>query len=126
MAADLSGRNADFRPTSIALSILVIGHLGLLVSFPGGLSWQGLLAVETSALVVLAGAELLSGLSALAVVRLAIVYTTLVASTWLTLSSTDSLFTASLVLLTGVGLVAYGLHRYELVFLGLVEAPDEQ
>jgi len=55
----------------------------------------------------------------------ALIYTVLVAGTWLVQSSTDSLVAAPLALLIGVALAAYGLYRYELVSLGLVEVPDE-
>lgn len=125
MATETTEPTTDFRPMAIALGILVVGHLGLLVVVPPDPSWQALLAVEAGALVVLAGAELLSGLSVLAVARVALIYTILVASTWLVQSSTDSLVVAPLALLIGVALAAYGLYRYELVSLGLVEVPDE-
>jgi hypothetical protein len=126
MATETAALDEQFRPTALAVGVLVVGHLGLLVAVPSGPTLPTLVAIEAGALVVLAGAELLAGMTAVVALRLGVVYTALTAATWAVTGATDSLAVAVLLLAAGVGFVAYALHRYELVSLGLVEDGDEQ
>jgi len=126
MAVEATRQSRTVRLTATAIGAILVGHLGLLVVFPSGPDLLTLLAVEAGGLAVLAAAELLVGMPEKFLIVLGTIYTLLLVATGILLSATDSVIVASLVLVAASVLAAYGIHRYELVALGLVEAPDEQ
>jgi hypothetical protein len=105
-----------------AVALIAFVHLSLLVAAPVGLDLTPFVALETALLVLLFGLELRSGASITDAVPLAAAFVGFLTATWGLIFFIDSLAVVS-ILLGGMSLLlVYGLHRYELVLLGLVNA----
>lgn len=102
--------------------VLALGHLGLAVLFPDGPTLQALALVESGFLLVLGGPFLRRGADLRVAVAPFVAAAVLFGAVAAGLRWLDSTAAAALVLAIVAGLLAYGLHRYELVRLGLVEA----
>ncbi|MDR9382614.1 MAG: hypothetical protein RI560_13220 [Natronomonas sp.] len=120
-ASGLTDRTHEWAAVG-AVAAIVFVHLGLLIAAPGGLDLTSLVVLEAALLALLLGLELLSGASATDAVPLVATFVCFFAMTWGLVLVVDSLAIAS-ILLSGMSiLLMYGLHRYELVFLGMVNA----
>jgi hypothetical protein len=107
-----------------ATALVAVVHLALLVAVPAdppvlelALAEAGL-GVALLALFAWADSPYTSGL-------LGLLWLTFVGGAWALTVLIDSLLTATLVFAGIFALLVYGLHRYELVAMGLVEATDE-
>ncbi|SDG29239.1 hypothetical protein [Halorientalis regularis] len=123
MTPEVLSRRVDLTMTGVG--VVAFGYLAALVAVPSGPDGPVLLALVAGALVVLAGAELIAGAPPRSVGLFALLYAVLAAISWGLLAVVDSFATVTLLLAGGVALLAYGLHRYELVALGLVGDVDE-
>jgi len=108
----------------LATALLALGSLALLVVVPDEPGTVALAVVGAIALVVVAATSAVTGELADALFA-SLVFVVLTVGTWTLLAADTSLLVVALVLVGVVALVSYGLHRYELVALGLVEATDE-
>ncbi|WP_262180191.1 hypothetical protein [Haloarcula laminariae] len=108
----------------LAVGLVALGHVGALLAFPSFPPVTTLALLEAMLLVLVVALVAVSdgiGRPALLVVA---VYTLCTALTWawLTVGSTTAATLGVVAVLTVAG---YGVHRYELVMLDLVEATDE-
>jgi len=107
----------------LAVGLVALVHVGALLVFqstPSLGSAATLAGVVLAALLVAIGVT--EGVDPLPVTGVAYVAAT--AATWAVLSVGD-LLVAALAVVGGCALLSYGLHRYELVALDLVEVADE-
>lgn len=118
MAIEVLSRRVDLTP--ITVSVVALGYLGALVVFPSGLSDPALLTVVASTLVLLGGVNLVTGGWSRSVGVFVLLYLSLSAITWGLLTTLEGITTVTLLLAGGIALGSYGLHRYELVAVGLV------
>jgi hypothetical protein len=123
MTTEVLSRRVDL--TLTAVGVVALGSLATLVAFPSGPSGPVLLAFVASALLVLAGTELATDATVRSVGAFLLVSLSLTAMTWVLSTVVETLATTMVLLAGGIALCSYGLHRYELVALGLVGDPDE-
>lgn len=107
-----------------AAAIVAVVHLALLAVFPADPSIIELAVAEAGLGVVLLAMFAWTD-SPYTAGLLGLLWLTFVGGAWALTLLVDSLLTATLVFAGIVALLAYGLHRYELVVMGLVEADDE-
>jgi hypothetical protein len=121
-----TGPLASPAATWLAVGTVVLCHVALLVAAPDGIAPVTLLAVEASVLAVAVAVERLLGDCDRDVVGvLAFAWVLLAGGTFLA-TRVVQLWVVALALGCVVALVAYALHRVELVALGLVEVADER
>lgn len=121
-AAQASGRQAS----GIAVGIVALLHLGLLLVLPSVSTPLAVLIVELVSVCVLGVGQFIDGTPAGSLVILAVLFSITLAGMWALQHLIESLLTVALIFIGGIGILAYGIHRYELVVLGLVEGSDEQ
>lgn len=119
--ADDTGFLATTRATDAAVALVVLTHLVALVVFPDGPPLSTLLALEGVTGLGLVGAGRIDGIPVRQAIGLLVPFVVFLAGAWGLLWVGTSTLVTALVLGGSVGLVAYTLHRYELVSLGLVE-----
>lgn len=119
-ATDTNDDTGRFRAIAGTVAAIALVHLALLVVVPDGPELLVLVVAEGLVLALLVGIDAVVGDNHTVPVGLAGTYLLFVVGTWALLQAT-SLTVATLTLVGGLSLVAYGLHRYELVTLGLVE-----
>jgi len=104
-----------------SVALVVVVHLGLIVAAPNGLEPVALFTLEATLLGVLIGIEFLAGTPIGETIPLVAAFTGFLAITWGLQRAVESLILASILLVAAIALFVYGVHRYELVLLGLVD-----
>jgi hypothetical protein len=123
-AAESASDRPDWLFEAVVGAVALV-HLVLLVVFPAGVDVATLLAVEGFVALGFVAVHLLDGVPARQASGVVVPLVAAFFGTWALQQALDSLLAVGLVLTLGLALVAYGLHRYELVTLGLVEATHE-
>jgi hypothetical protein len=121
-AAQASGRQAS----SVAVGIVALLHLGLLLVLPSVSTPLAVLVVELVSVCVLCVGQFLDGTPARSLLILIVLFGIGIAGTWAIQQLIESLLAVALILTGSLTVLSYGIHRYELVVLGLVEESDEQ
>lgn len=112
------------RAVLAAVALVAVGHLALLVAVPADPASLELALAEAGLGVVLLAVFALVD-SPYTAGLLGLLWLAVVGGAWALTVLVDSLLTATLVFASVFALLSYGLHRYELVAMGLVEAADE-
>lgn len=110
------------RATDGAVALVALAHLGLVVAAPNSPDVLTLAALEVALLLSLLVAERLVGVGLTETGPLVVGFATCVGLALALPYAVESLWVAAGLLVGTVALVLYGLHRYELVALGKVEA----
>jgi len=124
MAATETAENVTGRSWPVlAVGLVTLATVAALLVVPSTPSLVGVATLSGIVLVaLLAVIAVTEGVGPLPAMTVALVAAT--ATAWAVLAVTDPVV-ATLVIVGGLTLVSYGLHRYELVALGLVEVTDE-
>lgn len=110
---------------AIAVSLIAVAHVGSLLALPRAPSPMPVAALEAGLLVAVTLLLALDGASVRTLLGFAAVYAVAVGGSWLAVHAVESGLAAALGVVSAFALAGYGLHRYELASLGLVEVADE-
>jgi hypothetical protein len=99
-----------------------VGQLAFIVLFPAGSSLSQLALIEVGLLSILLGSVLRLDKPGRAVTVIVLAFAGLGTSAWVGFKMADTLWPAVLTVAASAIIAVYGLHRYERVRLGLVEA----
>lgn len=115
---------ADRGPT-VAVALIAFVHVLALPLVPPAPSLLAVAVIEGIALAGLAGLVGVTSGSPRVAATAAVAYAVVVGATWTAVATGTPDWSVALGFGTVLALVGYGLHRYELVTLGLVEVDDE-
>lgn len=113
-------------PISFVVGLVAIGHLGLLLVLPANPPVAAILTVETVALAILVAGQVFAGTALRHLLVFCVLFAGVLALSITLVRVFDSVLLASVIFIAVVALFGYGIHRYELVALDIVEASDEQ
>ncbi|MDG5776176.1 hypothetical protein VB773_02265 [Haloarculaceae archaeon H-GB2-1] len=116
---------AGFSPPVLGIALIGLGHVGALLVLPREPATTTVLALEGVLLLSLLVLSVVRNGVGRELVLLSGAFVLATAGTWVLLISGTSLWWRAIAVVTVLSLVGYGLHRYELVSLGLVEVDDE-
>jgi len=126
MAVGTEGRRiAGVTSPVLAVGIVAVGHVGALLALPSTPPLTAVLLLEGVLLAVLGLLTTVSDGVGRTVLFVCVLYAVSTALTWAAVIVGSSLLATTLGVVTALLLVGYGVHRYELVALGLVEGADE-
>lgn len=120
-----SGLIAGYTPPGLAVGAVVAVHLGALLVGPDIASVGRIVVFEGVAVVCVLGITALGDGIDRSLLVTAVGYAGAIGSVWGLLATSASLWSVTLGMIAGFALLSYGLHRYELITLGLVERTNE-
>jgi hypothetical protein len=114
-----------FAPPVLAVGAVAAVHVGSLAVLPEFPPLQIVALIEGLGLLAVVGTTVLSEGIGRPLAVSAVLYAVVTGGTVALIVLGTDLLVATAVIGSALALVSYGLHRYELVMLGLVEAADE-
>lgn len=104
-----------------AIYVVALGHILLLLAYPTGIPLPVLAGIETGFLLVLLAPARTADHARVTIAAGLLAFLGLTALAAAILLTTNTLWLPAIAVVGATGLLAYGIHRYQLVRLGLVE-----
>ncbi|WP_324759606.1 hypothetical protein [Haloarcula montana] len=120
-----TGSIGGFAPPVLAVGAVAAIHIGSLAVLPEFPPLQTVALIEGIGLLAVVGTTALGEGIGRPLAVSAVLYAVVTSGTVALIVLETDLLLATLVVVSVLALVSYGLHRYELVMLDLVEAADE-